>query len=297
MKKIWHVLLMGSFLISLSFYGCNSFSPKKDSTALPKIVESTTNQSIPGKIIWHDLLTSDPDAATHFYGELLDWSFKNINEQYIEIYNHKRKVGGILRIRPKKERKMAAQWLPALSVENLTQSISTAKSNKGTVINGPLDWKRRGTGALICDPQHAHFLLLKTASGDPLDQEPQMGDWLWDEVWTTNLTQEILFYKAIGQYTNIKKNDHYAILMDKKKWRIGIREIDQPPFAGRWLPIIRVENPSHYLKKVIDLGGTVWKKPVPPENAALISDNTGAFFILQSWDFLKKEKEIHHENH
>jgi len=297
MKQLWRIFFLGSILMSLSFYGCNTFKPKKETPiALPQIVKQPTNQTLPGKIIWHDLLTPNPDAAIHFYSELLGWSFKQKNKHYTEIYNHKKKIGGILLIQPKKEQKIAAQWLPALSVKDITQSLSRVKTNNGTIINGPLNWKQRGTGALIADPQHAHFLLLKTTTGDPLDQEPQTGDWLWDEVWTTNITQEIHFYKSLGQYTNIKKNSHYAILMNQKKWRIGIRKINTPSFAGRWLPVIRVDHPTHYLKKITELGGTIWKKPSSPENAALISDNTGAFFILQSWNFSKKEKETHHEN-
>lgn len=281
-----YIIWCSSLLISLLFYGCNSFDSKeKNPTALPKIVDQATQQTFPGKIIWHDLLTPDPDSATNFYGQLLGWSFKPINEQYIEIYNGGKKIGGILTTHPKQERKIAAQWLPALSIEDLDQSISTVKSNKGSLINGPLNWNPRGEGALVCDPEKAHFLLLKTATGDPLDQEPQMGDWLWNEVWTTNLTQEVQFYKALGKYTSVKKNDHYAVLMNKKQWRIGIREIDQPLFAGRWVPIIRIENSSKYIKKVIELGGIVWKKPIPPENTALISDPSGAFFILQYWNF------------
>ena len=42
---------------------------------LPAVTPAPTAASLPGKIIWHDLLTEDIDASRRFYGELFGWEF------------------------------------------------------------------------------------------------------------------------------------------------------------------------------------------------------------------------------
>jgi len=253
---------------------------------LPPVTQEPTGQRHPGKFIWHDLLTPDTLAARTFYGELFGWSFRE-ESGYIQILNGSRPIGGMLRIRPQQREKVEAQWLASMSVPDLENAADQVESSGGRIINGPLDLGMRGTALLIADPDGAQLLLLDTRGGDPEDREPGLGDWLWNELWTLQPDRAAAFYRKLGKYEEVLKGEGYRVLLNEGHWRAGIRRIESPTYAGRWVPVVRVEDPASLLKKVESLGGTVWVRPEESRNGqtALISDNTGALLILQHWEF------------
>ncbi len=36
-----------------------------------------SDDTLQGRFVWYELLTSDPDAATGFYTELIGWALRN----------------------------------------------------------------------------------------------------------------------------------------------------------------------------------------------------------------------------
>jgi len=277
-------------LVLLLLGGCTAMregGPSTESLRLPPITAEPTRRHHPGKFVWHDLLTPDTLASRAFYGELFGWSFQE-RGNYIEIYNGDRKIGGILAIRPGKEQKVAAQWLASMSVPGLDQAADFIRSGGGQILNGPMDLGKRGRGILVSDPQGAHLLLLNAKGGDPEDQEPAIGDWLWNEVWTLNPARLNAFYGTLGGYQQVIQDDDYSIFISEGVWRAGVRAIRQKAFAGRWVPVVRVQEPALLLNKVRRLGGVVWLEPGGEgvsEGTTLISDNQGAMLILQRWSF------------
>ncbi len=280
---------------SLALNGCSGLpatTSKSGPDSLTAITDTPTNIHHPGKFVWHDLLTPDAAASQNFYAELFGWTFTT-RGQYIEIHNGNRKIGGIAQVSPgKKGSRPGASWLASLSVADVDAAIREVTSRHGKVINGPLDMPMRGRGALISDPHGAHLVLLYALGGDPEDREPAMGDWLWNEIWTNAPDETIAFYQAVGDYSEVRKNEDYAILINEGKWRAGIRFADGD-VTIRWVPAIRVADPGALLSRVEALGGTVWVRPGElPGNpgTALISDNMGALLILQQWTFSNIEE-------
>jgi len=286
-------------LVSLFIGGCSALKEgggKGEKFSLPQITEQATGEYHPGKFVWHDLLTTDEVAAQSFYGELFGWSFRDTGG-YIQIYNGDELIGGILGIRPEpgKARQVPGQWLAFLSVEDVDNAAETVKANGGKIINGPMPLGERGRGVLISDPAGAHLLLLRANGGDPVDREPGIGDWLWNEVWTLDPDPLVSFYTEVGQYEDTLQGDDYVVLIDEGRWRAGIRTIQQKAYAGRWVPVVRVKDPAALLDKVRQLGGTVLLEPGEGDasgDTALITDNAGAMLILQRWTF-PSDKEAH----
>jgi predicted enzyme related to lactoylglutathione lyase len=163
------------------------------------------------------------------------------------------------------------------------------------VVNGPLKWDGRGSGILLADPGGAHFLVLNAGDGDPKDHPPMIGDWLWDETWTLQAERDASFYKELIPYERVLKGEGYSVLINEGKWRAGVRNIWEEAFAGRWVPVVRVEDPLAMTNRVEELGGKVW---IPPEDeqrgkgTLLISDPAGALLILQAWELPKPGKEV-----
>ena len=293
-KRIAVGFCAGALMAGLAFMaGCARFGGAAEKgTALPPITAQPTGERHAGKIVWHDLLTPDPAAARGFYGKLFGWSFEQKDPRYTEILLGGKKIGGILRIGSGTDRQAAAQWLACMSVPNVAEAARQAESAGGTLINGPKGLGERGRGVLVADAQNAQFLLLEASGGDPADGEPRIGAWLWNEVWTLDLERELAFYKPLGSYGGAESNGEYAILLNEGRWRMGIRKIKQKEFAGRWMPVVRVEDPAALLGKVEALGGRVWTHPEPGQNTALVSDSAGAFLILQQWDFPESKTEV-----
>jgi len=290
LSSVWLVFGVTALLLA----GCSILHNTPGSEHnLPSITENSTGETHPGKVIWHDLLTSDLACAKNFYGKLFDWSFETFSPRYVEIRHNGHKIGGLLQLAENNERKPAAQWLISLSTTNMTDTLRQIKKNGGQCINGPQSWGARGTIALLVDPQKAHFLALCTLGNDPEDTFPQTGDWLWNEVWTLHPEQEVDFYRKLFPYPNMHGNNDYIVLLNEDRWRIGIRKIKNKAYAGRWVPAIRVNDPFSMVKKVEMLGGKVLTPPDLKQrhgNAALVADPNGALFILQYWDFTKSSR-------
>ena len=297
-KRFLFSFYRSAFLLGVGLLvGCSCLTGKNasESKDLPSITQAPTGNFHAGKVIWHDLLTSDPDQAKNFYGKLLGWEFRAVNPRYTEIFYKNRKLGGMLCIDPKEGRVPSSMWLIAFSEDDIAGALNRLKAGGGTVLNGPTDWGARGEGALVSDSSGAHAVLLKAKGGDPVDRDPEIGEWLWNELWTLQMNQDALFYTALIPYSDSVQDENYMVLLNEGKWRAGIRQIKEKAFAGRWIPVIRVANPLAMQKEVEQLGGRAW---VPPEekqkdgNTLLISDPSGALLILQKWEISAKNGEV-----
>lgn len=147
--------------------------------------------------------------------------------------------------------------------------------------------EERGKGVLVSDPQGAEIVLLHTKDGDPKDGTPQVGDWLWNELWTNTPKESYAFYRHIGGYDGYTMRDGYRILQSKGKWRAGIRDISGEALNAQWIPAIRVSDLKETISKVRSLGGEVLISPheeLHNGNVALIADTKGAVVIIQYWE-------------
>jgi predicted enzyme related to lactoylglutathione lyase len=278
------MLLIGIVLLT-GCSGLNSFSSSPEAQSLTPITDSPTNIYHSGKFVWVDLLTPDAVAAKTFYGALFGWSFEQ-NDNYTIIKNNGRRIAGIVEVKPKPGKKATALWLTAMSVDNVDKAVSFVKEAGGTVLKGPVNMKNRGRGALVSDPQGAQLILLHAIGGDPSDTTHEIGDWIWNEIWSNVPHETSRFYKELGKYNSLLVGNDYEILSNKNKWRGGIRYIFKKPYQVRWVPAIRVADPVKILEKVEQLGGAVLVHPdSPPSNGdvALISDTNGALLMLQRW--------------
>ena len=144
----------------------------------------------------------------------------------------------------------------------------------------------RGRAVLISDPQKADLVLLSAKGGDPADVKAEIGDWLWDEIWSNDPDNIEKFYKSVLGYDEMFSTDQYHVFMHKGKWRAGIRQVQDSSKNMLWVPVVRVADPEATARLVPELGGVVL---IAPDEAprkgytALISDNTGALLLIQRW--------------
>ena len=116
----------------------------------------------PGRIIWHELLTIDQEAAWDFYQQLFGWEQTDVMDMgamgSYRIYGKDgRTLGGIM-TKPK-EMPGASMWIYYITVQDINTAIDKVKSHKGKVLNGPTEVPGGGQVAQCMDPQGAMFAL------------------------------------------------------------------------------------------------------------------------------------------
>jgi len=260
---------------------------------LPPVTDQPTGAHIPGKVIWHDLLTDDVDSARHFYGELFGWKFESPtvgqNSAYTLITLNGSRIGGMIDATKIRADVDLTQWVSILSVENVDAATALFKTSGGTVFTEPTDLTDRGRISVVADSQGALVALLRTEGGDPQDQEPEIGGFLWDELWTDDPNQSIDFLSELVAYegnTVAIEGEDYRYLSSAGQPRVGIRKNPLPGLTPTWVTFIRVEDPAAITARVEELGGKVFVEaqtnPIGGQ-VAIIADPAGAGLVIQSW--------------
>ena len=99
-----------ALLCVLSAMGCS-----RSAITLPPLVDAQGAPELPGKFVWHNLITSDGEAARGFYGGLLGWEFDIKDDgRYSVITFQGRNLGGILDASKDGNAPKRAHWLSAM---------------------------------------------------------------------------------------------------------------------------------------------------------------------------------------
>jgi len=269
------------------------------SVNLPAITESPTDARLPGKVVWHDLLTNDPAASKRFYGELFDWTFESVaglasDDTYTLIRHDGRLIGGMIDTKALNNRTDISQWIVVLSVTDVAQAARDFAANGGAVLTAPRDLQRRGRIAVVQDPEGALLALLQTKDGDPVDHDPAMGGFLWDELWSSDVESAGQFYATALGYQSIQRDtesdrvteSQYHLLKMSDKPRAGILANPLDDLSPVWVSYLRVESPAAITARVEALGGRILiearPRPVGGE-VAFIAGPSNAGIALQTW--------------
>ncbi|HSA55647.1 MAG TPA: VOC family protein [Gemmatimonadaceae bacterium] len=293
MRKIgWRwVTLAGWSGLAWAAYACSM------SANYPPVTPEPTGTVLPGKFVWRDLLTSDPEAAQRFYGELFGWEFETFDdgERAIAIgFLAGNPIAGILDTRQRAADSVPAQWVSSLSVDDVEAASRRVRDEGGTLHWGPRTLGRRGLVALVSDPQRSVFALVRAPAGDPRDTTPVPNAWLWSELWTPDPDAAVRFYRRLAGYLANELHDGqrpYVVLEAAGEPRAGIAHLQNPRIRPNWLPYIRVTDVRATAARAEALGGRVLIRPskeIRDGRVALIQDPTGAAVAVQEWEPARK---------
>lgn len=269
---------------------------------LPSITETPTGERSPGKIVWRDLLTNDPAASQKFYGELFGWEFESVggasglesNTAYTLIRHNGSLIGGMIDTVALNGRRDISQWVVLMSVDDIDAAVETVSGAGGTVIAPPRNLQRRGTAAVVRDAEGALIGLLQTRDGDPVDLEPDLGGFLWDELWTTDVDNATRLYESVAglQAAALDVDEdqeagaNYRLLKAGDKPRVGVMPNPLEGLDPVWVSYLRVADPAAITARVADLGGRVIVEARPRPlggEVAFIAGPSGAGIALQTW--------------
>jgi len=268
--------------------------------SLPAVTETPSGDRVPGKVVWHDLITHTPSASQRFYEELFGWTFEPLGidlgifrtANYTLIRHQGRLIGGMVDARDLGQRNPAelSQWVVVMSVADIAAAVVSVVEQGGVLRQGPVDLAERGWLAVVEDVRGARLALLETRDGDPADSGLPVGGFLWDEVWTDDLDATADFYADVAGLRSVDatlaRGGSYRVLQSQTVPRAGVLPTPMPGLRPTWVSYIRVEDADEITRRVPGLGGSVLVGVTPRGvggEAALIADPSGAGIAVQTW--------------
>src|SRR5947209_4557551 len=111
-----------------------------------------------GEFTWHELATTDPEPAFHFYHDLFGWEQTSAMDMgsagvYQMYGRHGATLGGIY----KKTTEGPPAWLHYARVADANAAVETVRQQGGQVLNGPMEVPGGDLIATILDPQGGPF--------------------------------------------------------------------------------------------------------------------------------------------
>jgi uncharacterized protein len=249
-----------------------------------------------GDFIWYELLTSDVDAASDFYGKVIGWSFTDSGQadmDYRLFSVGEAQVGGLMAINAEMKAGGAVPgWLGYVGVDDVDKMAASIADGGGTEYMKPQDIPDVGRFAMVADPQGAMFYVMKGASDETslsfAYDMPRIGHCAWNELSTTDPENALHFYGT--RFGWVKDGEMDMGSMGKYHFlrhgpgMIGaiMPKMPQMPVSA-WTYYFRVPDIDAAVETIKTNGGTILQEPteIPGGDYSMNAlDPQGAAFAL-----------------
>lgn len=250
---------------------------------------------LPGRFLWHELLTSDPAAARSFYGSVVGWGTADWGEDksYTLWMNGEAPAGGLMAL-PAEVKAMGIppHWLSYISVPDVDAACTQVAGLGGKVLKPAMTVPTVGRLAVIADPQGAAFCVYTPEHDMPPDAMPKVGEWSWHELATTDYEAAARFYSALFGWEKKEAMDMGPAGIYQLYGRPG----DPMPLGGMfnkppeipvcyWQPYALVPSADEAAATAAKLGAKIVVPPMEVPGGsriAVMTDPQGAAFAVHS---------------
>jgi predicted enzyme related to lactoylglutathione lyase len=163
--------------------------------------------------VWHELMTTDADAAEAFYRDVVGWRTQESGMpgiRYTILSVGEAGVGGIMTL-PADACAAGARpgWIGYVGVDDVDASAQRVKGAGGTVHKPAEDIPGVGRFAIVADPQWASFVLFKGASQQPPERPAPdvLGMPSWNELHAGEWQSAFAFYADLFGWTKAEAVD------------------------------------------------------------------------------------------
>jgi uncharacterized protein len=226
-----------------------------------------------GQFLWHELLTSDPEAGAGFYSKVLGWNAQPWagDAGYTMLASASGPVGGA-RVVGKDPLASTAgpNWLSYVGVPDLALALATVEGNGGRVLHPTTSIPDGGRYAVIADPQGGVIGLYEPA-GDMAGSSgaPAAGPVGWHELTAEDTEAALEFYKAlfgwevVGEVPMGGDVGTYYLFGSGTTQLGGVynRPKHLPPTWPRWLVYLNVPSVTAAVAAVEAAGGQLLNGP------------------------------------
>jgi uncharacterized protein len=256
-----------------------------------------------GDFIWYELLTSDADAASDFYGKVIGWHSQSSGQPGMDYRfffakdggDPKDGIGGFMAITPEMaEHGARPAWVGYLAVDDVDASAAAIIAGGGSILMPAMDIDGVGRMAMVADPQGAVFYIMHGASDETsysfAATEPKVGHCAWNALATSAPVAATDFYSAQFGWRKGEEMDmgpmgkyHIMAASENRFMLSGIYPLTAEDPQSHWLFYFRVPNIDNGIVAVNENGGRIHIDPteIPGGEFSLVAyDPQGAAFGL-----------------
>ncbi len=139
----------------------------------------------------------------------------------------------------------------------------------------------RGVMTILKDNVGAVFVLLEQNRASQLKaREARSGDWIWSDIFTSNISESLEFYKTTTSFSHSKESSKKSVntFMVEKNRAFGVVNIPWDRVTPAWLPYVLVDSIDATIEQSDLLGGKLFYRI---KIVAILLDPTGAAFGIQ----------------
>ena len=251
-----------------------------------------------GKFVWCELMTTDTEAATTFYGTVIGWKSRGSgipDRDYSMFTAGERPVAGLMALPPSAAGSGAkVGWIGYIAVDDVDATAERIKAAGGRLHHGPDEIAGVGRFAVVADPQGAVFALFRPsgAGEGPPAHDPAPGHVGWHELSAANRDTAFDFYAGLFGWTKADAIDTgpmgvYQIFAAGGVATGGLMSRHEPKIPPAWLYYFNVDAIGAAMGRVNDAGGKVLNGPMQVPGGGWIAqcrDPQGGMFALYAPD-------------
>ena len=248
-----------------------------------------------GTPIWYELATSDADAASAFYAEIVGWTIEprppgDMDYRMIAVAEGDN-AGAIAGIGAGTPAAAATPgWRFYIGVDDVDATAAAIVDAGGSIAIQPFDLPGVGRMALAADPQGIAFFVMRGASPEDSHawDRSAMGKCNWNELATPDHAAANTFYGRVFGWTYPDRmampgemGDY--VFIDAAGQSIGASMQTAPGAPAGWTFYFRVADIEAAAASMTRLGGTIHMGPheVPGGDRVIVaSDPEGLMFGL-----------------
>lgn len=245
-----------------------------------------------GRFVWSDLMAKDVEKAKTFYTELMAWKTHEMDMgpagQYTMLKRGEEGLGGIAKLSGVPDQ-VPSHWINYITVEDVDATAKTAKEIGATIRMEPFDIPDVGRACLMQDPWGCVFFAFRSKDGEmPVKEKPEVGEFCWYEVMTTDVPKTKDFYAKLFGWTYEKAPmkegypEYWMALRDGKQTCGIMAKPDEVPMSC-WMSYLLVEDLEASSQRATKLGGNKMMGPQDIEGIGKFSvfmDSAGAAINL-----------------
>lgn len=239
-----------------------------------------------GTPCWVDLMTTDPEAAKPFYGQLFGWTYDDVPMPQGPAYSMAVKDGVVAAI-ARQPPEMAAEGVPPmwntyLAVDDVDEVAARVEPAGGKLLVAPFDVMDAGRMAVVTDSTGAAVGLWQARGHIGATRVNEPGTMCWNQLLTDNEYAAVTFYqRVLGLTTSTMEigGAPHTVFVSGADTVAGIAAAP-PGVPNHWHVYFAVEDASAAAQHATELGGTVLTGPMDTSigTRAILRDPQGGAF-------------------
>jgi predicted enzyme related to lactoylglutathione lyase len=252
-----------------------------------------SNADIRGRFVWHELMTTDPDAASDFYSGVVPWTTQDSGmPSYTLFMSGKSRAGGLMALPEDDTSGTPPHWIIYIATPDVDETVEAAEKLGGKVLKPVSEIPDGGRFAVLSDPQGAAFAAFtpSASQGDGMPSAGAPGDFTWHELATMDPDGALKFYTELFGWSKGAAHDMgelgvYQIISHEGKDVGGIYKARDNSTPPSWLSYVSVVDVDKAASAAKAAGGRVINGPIEVPGGSwivmMLDPQGGAFAVVE----------------